>query len=165
MADHLQQLNDLSAEHLEPGESILGIVKVVYGGKVNFNQPPKGLAALGQDTVTAGEELAARHAESPTSEFPTANQMALVLTNGRLLVWSTSGFKAKPKAFLGAVPLNEIEAIQLGESRLNVQYTIKMNSGWSIAVDADRGEAASDFGAHLSELVAQNASDGEGSAF
>jgi hypothetical protein len=165
MADHLQQLNDLTAEHLEPGESILGIVKVVYGGKVNFTPPPKGLAALGHDTVAAGEELAARRSETTGAEFPTANQMALVLTNGRILVWSTSGFKAKPKAYLGAVPLNEIEAIELGESRLNVQYTIKMASGWSIAVDADRGEASSDFGAHLSQLVAQNASGGDGTAF
>jgi hypothetical protein len=164
MADHLQQLNDLSAEYLDQGESIVGIVKVVYGGKVNFNQPLKGLAALGQDTVAAGEELAARHAQSG-SEFPTANQMALVLTNGRLLVWSTGGFKAKPKSYLGAVSLDDIEAIELGESRLNVQYTIKMKSGWSIAVEADRGEAASDFGAHLSALVEQNASRGEGSTF
>jgi hypothetical protein len=154
MSEHLDQLRQLASTYVTEDEPILGAIKVMYGGKINLNQPPRGLEKLGQgEAVQAGQELAERRAAQPSVEFPTAKQMALVLTGSRLLVWSTGGLKGKPKAFIGEVPLAGIERMEMSEGRLNAQYTLRLASGWEVTLDADRGDAGTQFGTQLKELV------------
>ena len=90
MADHFETVKELAATALIEGEQVRTAALVNYGGKVNVNQPPPGLSALGHhDTqLAAGEALVDRYGEYPEVSFPSAKQMALVLTDIRLLVWS-----------------------------------------------------------------------------
>ncbi len=90
--------------------------------------------------LAAGEALAGRYGERPGAAFPSASQMALVLTDRRLLCWSRGGLRGKPKAFIGEVPLDAI-----GTARYDSKgrLTVQMLSGWEVHLDlTGSGEAA-----------------------
>lgn len=153
MADDLSQLRDLAASYVDPGESVVDAVKVIYGGKVHLDQGTGGQGGFGaQDAVIAGEQLAHRVGDAPSVGFPAAKQMALVLTARRILVWATGGLRGKPKSFIGEVPVAAIAGLAVEPARSTVRLQIKLHSGWEVNLDA-RGEAASRFGDNLRRLV------------
>lgn len=156
MNEQLDQLAALAEGYLQPGEEIIATANVNYGGKVNLDQPPTGLAALsaGPSNVAQGAELAARMGNHPGVTFPIAKSMGLVLTGGRLLVWSRGGFKGKYKAFIGDVPVEAIERVSVEEGRLTDHLQLKLTSGWEINLDANRNDGGSVLGAELEALVA-----------
>jgi hypothetical protein len=141
VADHFDTLKQLAATALIEGEQVRTAALVNYGGKVNVNQPPPGLAALGHhDTqLAAGEALVDRYGDHPDVAFPSAKQMALVLTDIRLLVWSR-GLSGKPKAFIGEVPVDAIAEVasdpKVGDDRI----TVYMRSGWEVHLDVTRDD-------------------------
>lgn len=141
MADHFDTVKELAATALIDGEQVRTAALVNYGGKVNVNQPPPGLSALGHsDTqVAAGEALAERYGDRPDVAFPSAKQMALVLTDIRLLIWSR-GLSGKPKAFIGEVPVDAIASVvsdpRVGDGRI----TVYMRSGWEVHLDVTRDD-------------------------
>jgi hypothetical protein len=141
VADHFETVKELAATTLIDGEQVRTAALVNYGGKVNINQPPPGLSALGHtDTqVAAGEALAERYGDRPDVSFPSAKQMTLVLTDIRLLVWSR-GLSGKPKAFIGEVPVDAIASVvsdaRLGDDRI----TINMRSGWEVHLDVTKDD-------------------------
>ncbi len=160
MVDYLDELAGMAREHLPPGEQVLGSVAVTYAGKVNLLAPPSGLAALGTgDRVAAGEELVSRLASEPEVSFPTARQMALVLSAGRLLVWSRGGLKGKPKAFLGEVPLSGIDKVRHEQGQTGTHLFVALRSGWEYDLECGRGAGGDAFAAALEELVAASAGE------
>ena len=137
MADYLGELEQLAVEYVPQGESIIGAVDVEYAGKVNLEQASTGGEGLplGDERVAAGEMLADRIGEHRIAEFPSEKQMALVLAEHRVLVWSRGGLRGKPKAFLGEVPLDAIEVVT-HESGVGGQHlVIKMWSGWELHLE------------------------------
>jgi hypothetical protein len=164
MADYLDELKVMAREYLPAGEQVIDALNVNYGGKVNLNQPPTGLAALGhpEEQVAAGEALVERMGDHPDVTFPSARQMALVLTEGRLLMWSRGGFKGKPKAFIGEVPLDALEQVGAEEARIGTRLMIKMRSGWEVNLDTTHAEAAMAFTNELQSRVERAAEPGGG---
>jgi hypothetical protein len=141
MADHLDELKRLAADFVPAGERVRAGADVTYGGKVNLNQAPTGLAELGhhEAQVAAGEAMAQRYGDRPDVTFPSAKQMALVLTDHRLLGWSRGGWKGKPKAFLSEVPLDVIEEVTADDHHTG-RVTIRLRSGWDIQLDVTRDD-------------------------
>lgn len=141
MADHLEELKGLAADFVAGAEIVHSAADVNYGGKVNLNQPPTGLAEMGhhEAQVAAGEAIAQRYGDRPDVSFPSAKQMALVLTDQRLLVWSRGGLKGKPKAFLSEIPLDVIGEV-VADPRHPGRITIRLTSGWDIQLDVTRDD-------------------------
>ena len=155
MTEQLDRLTELAQGYVRAGEEIIAVANVNYGGKVNLNQPPTGLAALGHpdEAVVAGEQLAERMGNHPEVTFPSANQMALVLTQKRLLCWSRGGFKAKPKAFIGEVPLEAVEEIGHEQARMGDRFSIKLRSGWEVNLESGPKDFGADFARQLRARV------------
>lgn len=159
MVDYLDELTGMAREYLPPGEETVAAVAVTYAGKVNLLAPPTGLAALSlNDRVAAGEELVSRRSE-PEVTFPTARQMALVLSAGRILIWSRGGLKGRPKAFLGEVPLDGIDKVRHEPGQTGTHLFIGLGSGWEYDLECGRGAEGDTFARALEGLMAASAGD------
>ena len=85
--------------------------------------------------------------------FPSAKQMALVLTGGRLLAWAL-GISGKPKQYLGEVPLSAVAQVEAGRVRFGSLIRVTLKSGAVVDLEALRGEPGEEFGEQLAYLTA-----------
>jgi hypothetical protein len=141
-----EQLVKLAQPALAPGEGILGAVRVNYNGTVQPNPT----------NVSPGLEAAlpAPDADSMAA-FPSAQLMGLVLTGGRVLVWSL-GFTGKPKTYLGEVPLTAISEVHAGEVRFGPLMRLVMKSGATVDLEIPHKEQGrNEFIDHLTSLVGE----------
>jgi len=141
-----QQLIDLAQSALSPGEEVLGVVRVNYNGTV-LPSASMGSGAFGDtDGEPEPDALVA---------FPSAQQMGLVLTGGRILVWAL-GFSRKPKAYLGEVPLTAVSEVHAGEVRFGPLMRLVMRSGATVDLEIPHKESGTnDFIDHLKFLVGE----------
>jgi hypothetical protein len=153
MADRLGELMGLASGQLAADESVIGAAEVLYGGKINLHPPPTGLAEMGHHAaqVAAGEAIAQRYGDRPDVAFPSAKQMAIVLTDRRMLIWSRGGLTSKPKAFLGEVPLEVVSEV-VRDVRHAGRFTVRLSSGWDIQLDVTRDDGG--FVERLAEITA-----------
>lgn len=141
-----QQLVDLAQSALSPGEEVLGVVRVNYNGTVQPN--------AGMGSGSFGETEGAPEADALVA-FPSAQQMGLVLTGGRILVWAL-GFSRKPKSYLGEVPLSAVAEVHAGTIRFGPLMRLVMKSGATVDLEIPHKEpGSSDFIDHLKFLVGQ----------
>ena len=148
MAKDADQIRSLVAPILVPGEELVATVKVNYNGTIAPN-------TLSVDAALAGIDLDhTRGLPDPDStvSFPSANQMALALTGGRIFCWSL-GFSGKPKQFLGEVPLTAIAELHAGEISFGAILRIVMKSGAVVDLEYMKGEPAEQFTAAIMDLV------------
>ncbi|MEZ5141723.1 MAG: hypothetical protein R2726_04280 [Acidimicrobiales bacterium] len=156
----LEQLRTLAAASLVAGEEAVAAVRVNYNGTVQPNAVATNPAVGGIADADAGgpdpDTLVA---------FPTAKQMALLLTGGRVLAWSL-GFSGKPKHFIGEVPLSAVREVHVGEIRFGPLVRVVMKSGATVDLEILRHEDADGFVDHLRHLVDATAppDDGPGTA-
>lgn len=148
MANVGQQLIELAQSALSPGEEVLGVVRVNYNGTVQPNTATMGSGLGSLDSAGAPEPDA-------LVAFPSAQQMGLVLTGGRILVWSL-GFSRKPKAFIGEVPLSAVAEVHAGEISFGPLMRIVMKSGATVDLEIPhKEEGRNDFIDHLVFLIGQ----------
>ena len=147
MATVDQQVLELAQQGFAPGERALATMRVSYNGTTNPNTftIDSGLAALGGPAESEPDP-------DKLITFPAANQMVLLLTDRRVLVWST-GMRGKPKSFVGDVPLRGITALRAGAGRRAAQVELVMKSGASVALEVARGEDAAGFLTEATPLV------------
>lgn len=152
-------LAGLAEPLLKPGEEVLGAVRVNWNGMVPPTQASRamGLAGLGVPGVTGedGDEAAVEPAPPDPDTlvvFPSAKQLALVLTGGRILAWSL-GFSGKPKDLIGTVPVSAVEEVSLKAGRASSVLRIVMRSGAIVDLEGLRGEPIDDFHAQLQHLI------------
>lgn len=148
MAKRTDQLATLVEKTLEVGEELIATTRVNYNGTIPSNQFTVSTRMLEHDQPVRVEVD-----PDSTAFFPTANQMALALTGGRLFVWSL-GISGKPKQFLGVVPMNSIAAAkgaELGGGRQSLRVVMK--SGAMVDLEFMRGEAGGEFLQQLQALV------------
>ncbi len=152
-------LMQFAAEQVPEGETAISAVKVNWNGMV----PPTPLATGGIATLGQGE--LSPHLEGPPAgvampppdpdavvEFPSARQMAIVLTEHRLLIWSL-GFSGKPKDYIGDVPLGAIRGVELGAGGFGEILRIAMASSAEIDIEIMRGEPAEAFVDELAHRI------------
>lgn len=140
--------NGLAAEKLASSEDVIAGTRVNWNGMVGPRRlvPTTGLAGIDPTEVASPpqpEELVT---------FPSASQMALVLTGGRILCWAL-GFSGKPKNYLGEVPLDAIESVARSELRFGPLIRIKMRSGATVDLEVVRGEDGDGFFDAILRLV------------
>lgn len=149
MAKDAAQLRKLVEPILVPGEELVATAHVNYNGTIAPN-------TLSVDAAIAGIDLdQTRGRPDPDSviAFPSANQMALALTGGRLFCWSL-GFSGKPKQFLGEIPLSAIAEIHAGEISFGAILRIVMKSGAVVDLEFMKGEPAEAFTNQIMDLTA-----------
>jgi hypothetical protein len=143
------QVTELVRPILQPGEELLGIVRLDYNGTVppNVTQIDAGILVLDE----------AEHRPPPdpdrTVAFPVAKQVAVALTGDRLFVWSL-GLTGKPNRFVGEVPLRAVAAARGGTSGSGeATLQVTMRSGAIVDFEYLRGEPAEAFTEQLVALV------------
>jgi hypothetical protein len=135
---------------LSPGEELLAAVRVNYNGATQPNtfSFQAGLASIpGLESPGSGEPD-----PDLLVSFPSANQMAVGLTHARLLVASL-GFRGKPKAFLGTVPLSAVVEVHAGEVRFGPLVRLVLKSGATVDLELMRGEDGDTFIEQLKGIV------------
>jgi hypothetical protein len=133
---------------LVPGEEAIAAVRVNWNGM------------MAPDPIAQGQGLSGLAAPAPEApdpdalvEFPSARQMLLVLTGGRLLAWGL-GFSGRPKDFIGEVPLTAVADVSYDESRFGGLLHITMKSTASVDLEVMRGEPGEPFFVEVSALIA-----------
>lgn len=146
MAKGKDVLVDLVTPVLQPGEELIATIKVQYNGSVQSNvlSINTGVNAIDDD-----------HQPVPLDPdaawfFPTANQMALALTGGRIFAWSL-GITGKPKQFVGEVPLAAIFSLEQ-DPRHSAMVRVHMKSQTIVDLEYMRGEPQEAYEAFTAEL-------------
>lgn len=133
---------------LVPGEEAIAAVRVNWNGMMAPDPIAQGQGLTGLTTPAP---------EAPDPDtlvvFPSARQMLLVLTGGRLLAWGL-GFSGRPKEYVGEVPLTAVAEVGYDESRFGGLLHITMRSTATIDLEVMRGEPGEPFFAELSALIA-----------
>jgi hypothetical protein len=142
------QLVELVQPILSSGEELLATARFNYNGTL-----PGNTMSI-DSSISALDAVADRGAPDPDAVvgFPTANQMAVALTGGRLFVWSL-GMSGKPKQFIGEVPVTAVAKIRSGGAGYGQQMHVTMKSGAIVDLEFMRGESAEDFYNQLAALV------------
>jgi hypothetical protein len=148
VAKEADQIRSLVTPSLVPGEELVAIARVNYNGTIAPNTLSVDAAIAGIDLDNTGGS------PDPDSivAFPSANQMALALTGGRLFCWSL-GFSGKPKQFLGEIPLTAIAELHTGEISFGAILRVVMKSGAVVDLEFMKGEPAEAFTDAIMDLV------------
>jgi hypothetical protein len=148
VATDRQALEALARETLPAGEEVIASVCVRYNGTVAPNRAAldSGISAVGPNPEG--------HAVDPDSlvSFPVANQMAIVLTGGRVLVWAL-GFTGKPRQFVGTAPVSAIASVESPPQQHAVGLRVVMKSGALVDLEFLKGSDGPAFTTELAALV------------
>lgn len=138
----------LASQVLDSGEEFIAGIRVNWNGMVGPSRltAAQGVAGLGMAEVVPPPDPEA------LVTFPSANQLALVLTGGRILCWSL-GFSGKPKQYLGDVPLTAITSVTRTELRFGPLLRITMRSGAVVDLEVMRGDDGDGFFEQVVGLV------------
>jgi hypothetical protein len=143
------QMSELVQPILTDGEELRATARFNYNGTLPGN-------SLSIDaSISAVDAEAHRNDADPlvVVAFPTANQIALALTNHRLFVWSL-GMSGKPKQFLGEVPLGAVVKVKSGgDTGFGAQLHVTMRSGAIVDLEFMRGEPSEEFTEQLVALT------------
>ncbi len=149
MAKGSQQLAELVGPHLAAGEELLASARFTYNGTVPSNVHTLDSAISVIESV--GEPGTPPDPDVAVS-FPTANQMAIALTGGRLFLWSL-GLSGKPKQFIGNVPLHALARVRAEDGSYGRHLHITMRSSAVVDLEFMRGEPTEEFTDQLLALV------------
>ncbi len=156
VSKNTEQLTALALAALSQGEDVRGAVRVNYNGTVAPNTVSVGQSFAGLDLDDAQKPSAPDPYMAVS--FPSAKQMGLVLTPGRIMVWAL-GMSGKPKQYLGEVPLGAIREAKTGETRFGPVVRFVMKSGAVIDLEIMKGEPADEFIEKVKELTATGGPD------
>ncbi len=140
-------LSSLASPLLTEGEHVVADVRVNWNGM----ETPRTASAL---RIGGSDEGVGEPDSDALVTFPSAKQMALVLTGGRVLAWSL-GISGRPKEYLGAVPLSAISRVDGGPVQLGSLIRISLKSGAIVDLEAMRGEPGEEF-----QIELRNRTDG-----
>ena len=133
----------LATPLLAGGEEVVAGVRVNWNGMV----PPARVPSAPRQMGNADDDAAVADPDALVA-FPSAKQMALVLTGGRLLAWAL-GISGKPKQYLGEVPLSAVARVEAGHVRFGALIRVTLKSGAVVDLEALRGEPGEEFGEQL----------------
>ena len=145
-------MTDLAGPELKSGERALGAVRVHPRGHAKL----MGAAAVGGLVGMAiAKKLNKNQPDALEAVgFPTARQMALGLTNKRILVWECSSWSGKPKKLLGAMPVEAVRGVDHAPATMGDHLTLQLADGGTIEFEAAKLDKAATFVAALQARIA-----------
>ncbi len=141
--------------HLRPGEELLVGLRVNLKGTalgVGLSAGAAGVAglALGSGIMGEGQE------QARDSGIPFSQQMALGLSNQRIIVWSRSAFSGRPKKILGQIPLSEINGVTFEPGMLGDMLTLELQQDRILELESVKVDKGEEFANQLTTLLTTN---------
>ncbi len=140
MAKILNTLNKLLDGQLESDETLVSAVRVNLKGTA-FGV---GLSALGGVGLIVGSKTMKEGQEqAKDSGIEFAQQMALGLTNKRIIVFKRSAFSGKPKNILGSIPISQVKGVDFELGTLGDKITLNLGEDKVLeleSVKVDKGQ-------------------------
>lgn len=142
----------LVAEHLQPGEELL------VGLRVNLKGTALGigLSAGGAGLALGSKVMSEGQTQAEDSGIPFSQQMALGLSNQRIIVWSRSALTGRPKKILGQIPFSEINEVVFKPGRLGDKLTLKLQQDRTLELESVKIDKGQDFTDQLTTLLTTN---------
>lgn len=144
-------LTELAGPGLAPGEQARAAAKCNYHGG---NAPRRVTidAEIASLQAAAGDEDMPDVDPDTLVAFPAASQMAILVTDRRLILWGLS-LTGKPQKVLGTVKGSALASIVHGEVVPGMRVRITMKSGADVVIEPRKGEDLEAFLAALRDLV------------
>jgi hypothetical protein len=141
-----------AAPHLEPGERIVAGARVNQRGRtvgtgLNGGIGGRAGAVVGQRLVRPGGA-----ARAPVG-FPATTQMALALTDRRLMVFARGSVTGRPKDYLASLRLDEIADVEYVPGRIVPHLVLRLANGTRVELEALRIDAPEELAQALQEAL------------
>ena len=155
MGKQEQKIIEGVAPFLAPGEEVLGAIVAQPKGTTKGIAGTGALGAAGGSLMGGGERKAA-HEAAAGAELVLATPCAIVLTRQRLLTVKIGapigmGLGGKVKEFLSAVPVAEVDGIDVKKIALRQNITLRVR-GQSVELEANAAANASEMASALASL-------------
>ncbi len=161
MGDYTPKLSKAATDALEPGETLLAGVRGMSAGStariVGGAAGAVGGGAVGlviADRLTGAKREAGEEAEAEAGLSELPSQLALGLTDRRLLVFGRGGLTGKPKDLVAFIPRDAVASItgedsgsKLKPDRLTVQLTDGKTVDFEVVKNDDYRRVVEAFGA------------------
>ena len=144
MAKITKVLQKLSSEALADGEEIR------IGLRVNLKGTALGVglsAGLGGvlGAVVGSKKLNEGIEQAKESGIPFSQQMALGLTDSRIIVWSRSQMSGKPKEIIGEIPLTDIGGVTFEKGKMGDLIGLKFSDDKILELESIKVDKGEDF--------------------
>ncbi len=153
-ASLIEQLVDLAGTGIGGDERPLGAARINYNGSSAVRK-----ATLEAELASVTSELGL---DGPASDagidpdtlvaFPAASQMAILVTDKRLVLWAL-GFTGKPGKLIGTVPVRGIAEVHRGEISFGSLVRVVMKSGAAVDLEVKKGDDVDAFTTALETAV------------
>ena len=117
MAEYVDKLQKKAAEVMDSGEALVAAVRAMSKGGTKAIVLGTVGAVLGGASVAAGANAGnkagdAARDQAAAAKISHATQVALGLTDRRLLIWSRGAFLGRAKDLIGEIALDRIQSIE-----------------------------------------------------
>lgn len=155
MGKQEQRIVDGVAPFLGPGEEVLAALVAQPKGTTKGIAGTGALGAAG-GTLMGGGERRAAHEAAAGAELVLATPCAIVLTRSRLLTVKIGapigmGLGGKVKELLSAVPVDEVDGIDVKKVALRQNITLRVR-GQSVELEANAAANATEMASALQAL-------------
>ena len=142
MAKITKVLQKLTAAHLSDGETLM------IGLRVNLKGTALGVglsAGIGGvlGAVAASKTMENGIKQAEEAGIPFTQQMALGLTERRIILWSRSQMSGKPKQIIGEIPLSAINDVTFEKGKIGDQIELQFSENRNLQLESikiDKGE-------------------------
>jgi Bacterial PH domain len=135
--------------------------KLLVGVRVNLKGTALGvgMSALGSApaVVIGSETMSEGQQQASDAGISFSQQMALGLTDKRILVWKRSAFTGKPKEIIGEIQIDNIVDVSLEPGTLGDMLNLKFSNEKELELESVKIDNGKDFADKLKELIGNNA--------
>ncbi len=148
----VKKLNKLAAEYLESGESIISGVRVNLKGTVAGG----GFSALGGIGFFIGSKVMREGQEqAEDSRIIFSQQMALGLTDRRIIVWRRSADSDNAEEIIGQIPLSQLNDVEFEYGNFVDKLCLKFDYGLELELESIKIDKGKDFAVELKNSLTQ----------
>jgi len=148
----VKKLNKLAAEYLESGESIISGVRVNLTGTAAGG----GFSALGGIGFFVGSKVMREGQEqAEDSRIVFSQQMALGLTNRRIIVWRRSADSGNAEEIIGQIPLSQLNDVEFEYGNFEDKLCLKFDYGLELELESIKIDKGKDFAGELKKSLTQ----------
>ncbi|GBD87189.1 hypothetical protein BMS3Abin03_01116 [bacterium BMS3Abin03] len=147
-------LQSLSAAHLSAEEKLITGIRVNLKGTaldvgiLSLGGAPA--AIMGSETIEEGRQ------QAKDAGIPLCQQMALGLTNKRIIIWKRSAFTGKPKEIIGEIPLSNIKDVSFEAGTFGDKLIFNFTEDKVLELESVKVDNGKGFADNLRKLISNN---------